>query len=337
MYPGPARPAFGVFVRDLADAVAARGHTVDRAVLDDPGAGALVTPAKYATLLARATRLAARRPDVVWAHFLFPPGAIARLAAARARAPYVVVAHGRDVANARGSSAMSALTRWSLARAAAVVAVSEYLRDLLPEAAGRPVEVIDSGVDTDRFTPAPRAAEGPPRYLFVGSLTARKNVARLLDAFRSLDAGTLTVIGTGPLERALRAGAPAGVTFLGAVGHDRVRDELRRADVLCQPSLVEPLGQAVLEALASGRPVVATRVGGPAEYVDDRCGVLVDPHSVESIADGMRRAAALPVPCEAGVAVAAAHSLRAQAERVERVLADAVAAHAGAARPDREP
>jgi glycosyltransferase involved in cell wall biosynthesis len=204
-----------------------------------------------------------------------------------------------------------------------VICVSAYLRDLLAEARDRPVHVISSGVDTRQFSPAPRAGDGPPRFLYVGSLTPRKNLARLMEAFATLDDGTLTIAGGGPLADALRAMAPPGVAFVGAVGRDRVREELRRADVLCLPSLVEPLGQAALEALATGRPVVATRVGGAAELVDESCGALVDPLDVVSIAEGMRRAVSIPVPCEAAVAVAREHSLERQAERVERVLRDA--------------
>jgi glycosyltransferase involved in cell wall biosynthesis len=101
---------------------------------------------------------------------------------------------------------------------------------------------------------------------------------------------------------------------------------MRNADVLCQPSLVEPLGQALMEALATGRPVVATRVGGPPEYVTEQCGALVDPLDVESIAAGMRSAAALPVPCTAAVEVARRHDLALQAARVEAVLQRAVEA-----------
>jgi glycosyltransferase involved in cell wall biosynthesis len=316
MYPSAARPEFGIFVRNLERALAARGNEVVPVVLDDPAHGKLRTPAKYAALTAR-TIAAARRvkPDVVYAHYLVPTGAIA----AATRRPFVVTAHGGDIANAQRGGPLEAATRRVIARAAAVICVSEYLAERLP-ARPRRLEVIDCGVDTSVWRPAPRMPGDGPRFLYVGSLTERKNVGRLLEAFRRLGQGTLRIVGAGPLDGQLRADAPARVEFLGRVPQEQLLAEVAGCDVLCQPSLVEPQGQALLEALACARPVVATRVGGPPEFVTSQCGALVDPASVEDIAAGMRVAAALPVPCDAAVAVAAAHDVAAQAAKVEAVL-----------------
>jgi len=99
--------------------------------------------------------------------------------------------------------------------------------------------------------------------------------------------------------------------------------EIAKADVVCLPSLKEPQGQAMLEALARGRPVVATRVGGPAEVITPRIGALVDPLDVDSIAAGMLAAAALPVPSPEAVRAAAEHALPNQAAKIEAVLARA--------------
>jgi glycosyltransferase involved in cell wall biosynthesis len=93
--------------------------------------------------------------------------------------------------------------------------------------------------------------------------------------------------------------------------------------VLCQPRRVVPFGQAILEALASERSVVATRVGGPPEFVTPGAGVLVDPTSVEAISEGLHAAAELPSPNPAAREAAAPHDVRLQAERVERVLEEA--------------
>ncbi|HEU0304188.1 MAG TPA: glycosyltransferase [Gaiellaceae bacterium] len=319
MYPGPEDPDFGVFVRGLEQALAARGHELERAVVDRRSGG----KRRWVELGRDARREARRlRPDVVYAHFLVPAGLLAALAS---RAPLVVTAHGQDVANAVSNGAIRRATRWVCRRASTVVAVSEYLRQelerVVPEARDK-TEVVDCGVDLERFALAP-APDGPPSFLHVGTLTERKNVVRLADAFERLGDGdaTLTFVGDGPLRGRLE-GRP-GVVLAGAVPHEEVAQRMAAARVACQPSLVEPFGQAVLEAMAVGRSVLATRVGGPAELVPAGAGVLVDPLDVESIARGLEAAAALPCPNPAARAAAEGHDVRRQAERIEKILARA--------------
>jgi glycosyltransferase involved in cell wall biosynthesis len=314
MYPGPDDPDLGVFVRDLEQALAARGHVVERAVLDRRAGG----KKRYAQL-ARDTYARARsfRPDVVYAHFLVPTGFIATLAG---RAPLVVTAHGRDVRNIGAYPGVRAATRTVVRRASAVVAVSEYLRRelelKLPEARGK-TQVVPSGVDLDRFSLAP-ASDGDLRFLCIGSLTERKNVTRLADAFERLGGGTLRFVGDGPL-RAQLAGRP-NVELVGTVPHDRIPDEIAAARVVCGPSLIEPLGQALLEAMARGRTVVATRIGGPPEFVDLESGFLVDPMDDDALTQALRAAAALPCPNEAARAAAEPYDVKRQAEKIEAIL-----------------
>src|SRR6266545_1126685 len=314
MYPGPADPDLGVFVRSLEEALAARGHLVERAVLDRRGRG----KRKYLEL-ARDTRATARRfrPDVVYAHFLVPSGLIASIAGG---APLVVTAHGRDVRNVGWLPGIRAATRFVARRAAAIIAVSDYLRRELeakvPEARGK-IEVVDSGVDLERFTVQP-APGGPPRYVCIGSLIQRKNVLRLSSAFERLGDGTLTFVGDGPLRGQLE-GRP-GIELTGALPYDRVPAQIAAAHVVCQPSLIEPFGQAVLEAMACGRSVVATRIGGPPEFVPPDAGVLVDPADEDALLEALRSAAALPCPNPAARAAAEAHDVRRQAEQVEQIL-----------------
>jgi glycosyltransferase involved in cell wall biosynthesis len=83
---------------------------------------------------------------------------------------------------------------------------------------------------------------------------------------------------------------------------------------------VEPLGQALLEAMACGRSVVATRIGGPPEFVPPEAGVLVDPLDVDALARGLEEAAALPCPNDAAREATADHDVRLQAERIEEML-----------------
>jgi glycosyltransferase involved in cell wall biosynthesis len=312
MFPGSEDPDLGAFVAQTERVLVARGHHVDRAVLDRRAGGKL----RYLQLARRAR--AAPRPDVVYAHFLVPAGLIAALAQ---RAPLVVTAHGRDVRNVGAIRGIAAATRFVVRRAVAVIAVSDYLRRELeakvPEARGK-TSVVPSGVDLERFAVQPRANGAAPAFLCVGTLTARKNVVRLARAFATLGEGRLTFVGDGELRAEVER--YPGVTVVGRVPHDEIPGYIARADVVCQPSLIEPLGQSLLEALACGRSVVATRIGGPPEFVTPEAGVLVDPLDEGSIADGLRRAVALPTPNPAAREAAEPYDVNEQARRVEAIL-----------------
>jgi glycosyltransferase involved in cell wall biosynthesis len=326
MYPGPDDPDLGVFVANLERELVARGHELERAVVDTRAGGA----GRHFRLL-RDVRRGARRvhPDVVYAHFLVPAGLAAALAT---RAPLVVTAHGQDVANIGSKLGVRAATRRVVRRAVRVITVSGWLRDQLvdavPDARGK-TDVIDCGVDLERFAPrdaaAARSALGwasdGTAFLCLGGLTERKNVLRLARAFDVRGEGTLTFVGDGPLRGALEG--RDRIRIAGRVGHDEVPTWIAGSDVVCQPSLVEPFGLATLEAMASARSVVATTVGGPPEFVTPEAGVLVDPVDDESLVDALSQAAALPRPNLAGRGAAERHDVRRQAERVEEILLQA--------------
>jgi glycosyltransferase involved in cell wall biosynthesis len=331
MYPGAAAPDLGTFVQGLEQALAGRGHDIARAVVDRRG-GRARHLALARDLLVTSRRF---RPDVVYAHFLVPAG---YLAAVETRAPLVVTAHGQDVENARLHAGVRAATRHVVRRAHSVIAVSDWLRRRLegaaPAARGKS-HVIDCGVDLARFAPRDqleartrvRWAPSGTAFLCVGGLTERKNVLGLARAFERRGEGSLAFVGSGPLRPALE-GRP-GIPLVGALPHERVPDWIAAADVVCQPSLAEPFGLVTLEAMASGRPVVATREGGPAEFVPDGAGVVVDPADDDALVAALEEATTLARPNDAGRAAAAAHAVEAQAARVEELLARAASGHPG--------
>ena len=339
MWPGPDAPDLGIFVAQMARELERQGHVIERVKIDRRGG----SRSKYLRLGWQAIGRALRsRPDVVYAHFLVPAGALAALAALLARVPLVVTAHGTDVRNIGRVRGIRALTRATVARAQGVVAVSDFLRRGLVERLGvqpERIEVIDSGVDLGRFRGADPAAArrrlglvgSGPFFLCVGTLDERKNVVALAEAFEALGRGQLIFVGDGPLRERI-AGRP-GMRLVGRVPHAEVPDWIAACDVLCQPSLEEPFGQAVLEAMACERAVLATSVGGPPEFVTPEAGVLVDPRDVESMRAGLERAAALPSPNPAAREAAAEHDVRLQAARVARVLREARDAHGSGRRP----
>ena len=323
MYPGPADPDLGVFVANLERELIGRGHEIERATVDSRRGGRR----RHLGLVRDARRVARTfRPDVAYAHFLVPAGLAAALAT---RAPLVVTAHGQDVANIGAIPGIRAATRFVVRRAARVIAVSRWLQERLeesvPEARAK-TEVVDCGVDLERFAPrdVERARQSlrwdgaETHFLCLGGLTERKNVLRLARAFERRGEGTLAFVGDGPLRDALE-GRP-GVRLAGRVSHEEVPTWIAASDVVCQPSLSEPFGLATLEAMASGRSVVASSVGGPPEFVTSQAGILVDPLDDGALVSALAAAAALPRPNLAGPQAAAAHDVRRQAERVEEIL-----------------
>src|SRR5262245_23470033 len=254
MYPGPSAPELGTFVATLEHELERRGHTLERAVVQRRGGRR-----RHMELLRDVATTARRfRPDVVYAHFLVPAGLWAVLGG---RAPVVLTAHGQDVENASAGALVRRATAAAVRRAAAVVAVSGWLRDRLvaaaPDAAAK-TSVIDCGVDVELFAPSrPDAARARlgwspagTGFLCVGALTERKNVLRLARAFERHGEGELVFVGDGPLRAALE-GRP-GIRLVGPVPHDAVPQWMAAADVVCQPSVGEPFGLATLDGLVSG-------------------------------------------------------------------------------------
>ena len=327
MYPGPNDPDLGVFVANLNAELVARGHEIERAVIDSRSGG----KRRHVALFRDARRKARSfHPDVVYAHFLVPAGLAGALAT---RAPLVVTAHGQDVANIGSTPGVRTATRHVVSRAATVIAVSRWLRDQLyaavPEAEGK-TEVVDCGVDLARFAPrgtaAARAEAGwaceGTAFLCLGSLSERKNVLRLARAFEQRGEGSLVFVGDGPLRSALEN--RQGIQLAGRIGHEAVPSWIAACDVLCQPSVEEPFGLATLEAMASARSVVATSIGGPPEFVTPESGVLVDPLDDDALVSALSQAAALPRPNLAGRDAAGDHDVKLQAGRVEEILLRAV-------------
>ncbi|WP_236244678.1 glycosyltransferase [Streptomyces sp. CC210A] len=176
--------------------------------------------------------------------------------------------------------------------------VRELLRMHIP--AGR-VSVVPCGVDTEEFCPVGPVAErgtAPHRLLQLGRLVPRKGAAVSVTALPRLPGAELVVVGGPPPERldtdpevrrlrevARLAGVADRVRFTGAVSRDAVAPLLRSADVVLCPGDYEPFGIVPLEAMACGRPVVATAVGGQLDTVaDPECGRLVPPRDPEALA-----------------------------------------------------
>jgi len=244
------------------------------------------------------------KPDVVDAHFLYPDGYGAVRLARKLGAPVCVTARGTDVNDLCFRRVSRRQVRSVLRDADQLIAVSEALKTRMVEAGAEPerVAVIANGVDTSLFHPDDGARErlGIPadeRLLFsAGALIETKGFCELLDAVSRVPETRLVIAGTSPLEgrlreQAARRGIADRVTFLGRLVPEDMVDWYRAADLFCLASWREGCPNVVIEAMACGAPVVASRVGGIPELVaDEGLGMLFESRSAEAAAEAIAQA-----------------------------------------------
>ena len=276
-YPRFAGDAAGRFIADAVSHLRDRG--VDVAVVSPAtfrhfgiayGAGvvgnlrarpyrALGLPAMLGAF-ARAARRAAGDADLVHAHWL-PAGAVALTTGK----PFVLQLWGTDVELARRARAVA---RTIVSRARLVICASSALGEDARLLGARMVRVIPSGVE---LPAAPGDEAEPPEVLYAGRLSPEKGILELVEAAHGMN---LVVAGDGPL----RGQVPDA---LGFVPHHELQALYARAAVVACPSHREGFGVACAEAMAHGKPVVASAVGGLLDLVEDgETGLLVPPRDV---------------------------------------------------------
>jgi glycosyltransferase involved in cell wall biosynthesis len=240
--------------------------------------------------------------------------------------------------------------RWFHERTKVTYCPSAVTREQLRRRGFGDVRIWGRGVDLRRFAPdrrdpALRSRQGPPsalHLLYVGRLAPEKDLDLLFDAVRRLPATDfhLIVTGDGPHAARARARAPANATFTGYLTGSELSATFASADLFVFPSRTETYGNAVLEALASGLPVVAFAEGGVLENVRDGVnGSLCPPGDVDAFV-----AAILRLAREPGLRARQARAARAWAERRtwDRAFDGLLAGYREAAgrraeRPQREP
>ncbi len=254
-------------------------------------------------LLPRLLQLHRRhRFDLVHCHSAYPPAHVARSLRRLTGLPYVVRPHGADILPGDTIRSSPRLERRMLAavrQADGVIAQGAYLRDVVV-AAGVPadrVHVINNGVDVAAFATAEAFDHPRPYVLGLGSLVPHKGFDLLVRGFALAGArGTdLLIAGEGPERVPLQAlagtlGVGERVHLLGNITGARKVSLYRSAKVFACPSRREPFANVILEAFASGIPVVATDVGGNHELLQGGDGgILCTPESPESLAIAIRR------------------------------------------------
>jgi glycosyltransferase involved in cell wall biosynthesis len=243
------------------------------------------------------------RPQVIHAHFAVPTGVVAWSMKRTAGVPYVLTAHLGDVPGGVPEKT-DKWFRWFYPftppiwrDAAQVVAVSEHTRTLaLSHYPGVDIQVIPNGVNVQALTPQDLQPGRPPRLVFAGRFVPQKaplEVIRTLAALRDLP-WTCTMLGDGPLRPQVEheiaaSGLQDRVRLPGWVTPQEVVEVFGRSDMLFMPSLTEGLPVVGVQALAMGLAVVASRVGGFGELVEDgENGFLHTPDDAQGFSTSLR-------------------------------------------------
>lgn len=270
--------------------------------------------------LQQALRLMREQPyDICWAYAAVPAGFIALFLHLRTRLPYILITQGPDIPwyERRYYSLYPILVPiikliWN--QAVVVTAQSAASRQLIARTSPRlPVEIIHNGVEIERFTPtaeqlSQRDRRQPKTFLCSGRLIERKGQHHLLQAAELLHRRGHTgyfkilLIGTGDNEAQLREQCSRlalhdTVQFTGFVTREAMPQYYADADVFVLPSFNEGMSVALLEALASGLPVVVTDTGGTAELVDGN-GLIVPWADPVILADALERFLKEPHLCQ---------------------------------------
>jgi glycosyltransferase involved in cell wall biosynthesis len=237
---------------------------------------------------------------LVHVHDLYPSGAAARRLCDAVGLPYVLTVHGLDLYSNLADARWRAEIQSAADGARAIVCVGSRLaRDCITELGCDPrrMLVIPNTYDTARFARVEREfGPRPVRLVTLGRLSHEKGHDVLLRALAELAARrvrvTLDVVGDGPERAALEAlaaelGLGTLVTFRGQLLDADVARAYAEADVFVLPSRSEGFGVALIEAMATGLPVVATRSGGPEDIVLAGDGLLVAPDDARDLAEGI--------------------------------------------------
>jgi L-malate glycosyltransferase len=235
-------------------------------------------------------------PDIIHGHAAMWGGHAAMLVASDLGRPYIVTEHASSVLMMRLSRADRRRVATVYRNADRVIAVSGALKKSVDLIAGRRVaEVIPNAVDSAFFDlPARSRRSEPFVFLTVGDLVHSKRIDAVLQAFARLRKTSneirLVIVGTGKEEIRLRKFAASlgdSVEFTGALPRRMVRQRMWQANALVLPSDFETFGVVLIEALATGLPVVATRCGGPEEIVTPEVGALVPPDDEDALVAAM--------------------------------------------------
>ncbi len=238
-------------------------------------------------------------PDIVHAQRFYREGLSAFLAKKFLKKPYCIWCRGADIY--LPWTLKNVASRLFLKRANAVIALTQDMKKRIKEICDIDASVIPNGIDLEKFKGLPHrntsklATNGQKTILFVGRLHPIKGVAYLIEAMKTIvnknPKARLLLVGDGGERQNLqnlvkKLDLTKYVDFIGKVGNEKVLEYMATSDVLVLPSLSEGFPVTMLEAMACGLPIVATKIGGIPEIVKNgENGFLVEPQNTREISE----------------------------------------------------
>ena len=222
--------------------------------------------------------------EVIHSHYAFPQGFLGTLLSRRYKIPHILTLHGSDVLILSKHPIGRLFFKYALKYCDRIICISRYLKEQLPKEYQDKSEVIYNGVDFRRFYDA---GIDEDYGLFVGSFVPQKGLYTLIEAIKDIDFN-FKFIGDGPLFREVkeyieRKGIK-NIELLGKKDQREVAQYLRRCSFLVLPSTSEGFGMIILEAMASGKCVVGSKVGGIPELIlDNYNGFLFEANNVKML------------------------------------------------------
>jgi L-malate glycosyltransferase len=240
--------------------------------------------------------------DLIHAHYVMPPGLIAIICSLFSGTKTAITIHGSDIFILARKPLLKSIIKFILKRSDYIFVVSDSLKENVQKLGIAGVEnklsVTYNAVDVERFRPDQMSTfkkemnidSQKPVVLFVGNLVWQKGVEYLIRTKEFLNENAeIVIVGDGPLLDELKAIVEfekmEGIIFTGA--RNDIEKIMPAADIVVVPSISESFGIVILEAMASGKPVVATNVGGIPEVVNKEIGIIVNPEDPVGLAEAI--------------------------------------------------
>jgi len=236
--------------------------------------------------------------DLIHVHFSYPAGAAVRMICERLKLKYIVTEHRGAIDNFLQNRYLRPQIKQTYRQAERIIAVSEFTRKQIQKAGfdNLPVEIIPNGIQIQNFLMSTQKSE-PSNLVYIGNLIPTKGIQLLIKALAELKQEginfQLDIIGDGKYKNVLQRlskdlNLQNNIHFLGIKTPEEICNLLSSYDILVQPSLLESFSIVLIEAMAAGLPVIATRCGGPEFIVTEQTGILVQPASVKELVSGLK-------------------------------------------------